>query len=185
MAAVSSPRLQLAANNERLAKQQVKLARSEMLPKIALVASENFNGPITFELPPINKNLNIWYVGVGVRYSLSSLFKSNHKVAQSRFALRQSQEERSVAAERINNEVQAAYTNYQESYVELDTQHKNVQLATENYNVINERYLNQLALVTDMIDASNMKLDAELSEVDARINVAYAYYKLKYIAGEL
>jgi len=36
-----------------------------------------------------------------------------------------------------------------------------------------------------MIDASNMRLDAELAEVDARINIAYAYYKMKYIAGEL
>jgi outer membrane protein TolC len=51
--------------------------------------------------------------------------------------------------------------------------------------VINERYINQLALITDMLDASNMKLDAELSEVDARINIAYAYYKMKYIAGQL
>ena len=36
-----------------------------------------------------------------------------------------------------------------------------------------------------MIDASNIKLDAELSEVDARINIAYAYYKMKYVAGKL
>lgn len=51
--------------------------------------------------------------------------------------------------------------------------------------MVNNRYLNQLALITDMIDATNMKLDAELGEVDARINIAYAYYKMKYIAGQL
>lgn len=60
-----------------------------------------------------------------------------------------------------------------------------MELARQNYDVINNRYLNQLALVTDMVDASNTKLDAELSEVDARINIAYAYYKMKYVAGEL
>ena len=50
---------------------------------------------------------------------------------------------------------------------------------------MNDRYLNQLALVTDMVDASNLKLNAELSEVDARINIAYAYYRMKFIAGEI
>ena len=168
-----------------MAHQQVKLSRSEMLPKVALVAQNNFNGPITFELPPIDKNLNIWYVGVGVQYSLSSLFKSNKKVAQAKARERQAREQRAAAAEQVNNSVQEAYTNYLQSYNELETQQKNVELARQNYDVVNSRYLNQLALVTDMIDASNIKLDAELSEVDARINIAYAYYKMKYVAGEL
>ena len=60
-----------------------------------------------------------------------------------------------------------------------------MQLAQQNYEVVNNRYLNQLALITDMIDASNMKLDAELNDADAYINIAYAYYKMKYIAGQL
>ena len=34
-------------------------------------------------------------------------------------------------------------------------------------------------------DASNLKLNAELNEVDARINIVYAYYRMKYIAGEI
>ena len=179
-AAAGSPQLKMAAVSEQMAHQQVKLSRSEMLPKVALVAQNNFNGPITFELPPIDKNLNIWYVGVGVQYSLSSLFKSNKKVAQAK-----AREQRAAAAEQVNNSVQEAYTNYLQSYNELETQQKNVELARQNYDVVNSRYLNQLALVTDMIDASNIKLDAELSEVDARINIAYAYYKMKYVAGEL
>ena len=51
--------------------------------------------------------------------------------------------------------------------------------------MVNDRYLNQLALITDMIDASNTLLDAHLREVDAKINIAYNYYKMKYVAGEL
>lgn len=50
---------------------------------------------------------------------------------------------------------------------------------------MNARYLSQLALVTDMVDASNLKLNAELQEVDARINIVYAYYRLQYVAGKI
>jgi len=74
---------------------------------------------------------------------------------------------------------------YRQAFVELRTREKSVELATANYGVVNERYLNQLALVTDMVDAANMKLEAELEEVNAKVNIAYAYYKMKYIAGEI
>ena len=184
-AAMSSPTLRMAAVDEQMAGQEEKLAKSELLPKVAVVAQNNFNGPITFELPPVNKNLNIWYVGVGISYPVSSLFKSNKKLRAARVAVRKAQEQKAVAKEMVGNQMQAAWTNYQQSYVELQTQQKSVELARQNFEVVNDRYINQLALVTDMIDASNMRLDAELAEVDARINIAYAYYKMKYIAGEL
>lgn len=184
-AEAASPQLQMVTVNEQITKQQEKLAKSQLLPKVAIVAQNNFNGPITFELPPINRNLNVWYVGIGVQYKLSSIFKSNKKLSQARLQNQAATEQKAVAAEQLNNNVLAAYTNYLQSYVELETQQKSVQLARQNYEVVNDRYLNQLALITDMIDASNMKLDAELSEVDARISIAYAYYKMKYIAGQL
>ncbi len=184
-ATLGSPLLRMAAIDELLSTQQLKVARSAMRPKVALVASESFNGPITFELPPINKNLNVWYVGVGVSYQLSSLFKSNKRVRQARLETSQATERKAVAQEQLDNQMQAAWVAYEQSYEELETQRKSVELARENYQVVNDRYLNQLALVTDMIDASNTRLDAELAEVDARINIAYAYYKMKFIAGEL
>ena len=182
---LNSPLLEQSANAISIAEQQEKLAKSDMLPKVAFVAADNFDGPITFELPPINKNLNVWYVGVGVKYSLSSLFKSNKRIKQAAVETRRAREARAVQVEQLNNNVQAAYVQYQQTYVELETQRKSVELARQNYDVMNARYLSQLALVTDMVDASNLRLNAELKEVDARINIAYAYYKMKFVAGEI
>lgn len=183
--AMNSPLLEQSANAIRIAEQKEKIAKSDMLPKVAFVAADNFDGPITFELPPINKNLNVWYVGVGVKYSISSLFKSNKRVRQSAVETRQAREEHAVQAEQLNNNVQAAYVQYQQTFVELATQQKSVELARQNYDVMNARYLSQLALVTDMVDASNLRLNAELKEVDARINIVYAYYRMKYVAGDI
>lgn len=184
-ASAGSPSLKLAAVGTDMAAANEKLARSEMLPKVQVMAQNNFNGPITFELPPVDKNLNVWFVGIGVQYQLSSLFKSNRKVSQARLATRQARERQTSAAEQLDNQMHAAYTEYDQSYAELSTCRKKVELARQNYDVINDRYLNQLALVTDMLDASNTRLDAELGEADARIGIAYAYYKLKYVAGTL
>ncbi len=180
-----SPLLEQSSTAIRIAEQQEKIAKSDRLPKVAVVAAENFNGPITFELPPIDKNLNIWYVGVGVKYSIGALFKSNKRIRQAAVETRQAREAHAVQGERLNNSIQAAYVNYLQSYVELETQQKSVELARQNYGVVNARYLSQLALVTDMVDASNLRLDAELKEVNARINIIYAYYHIKYVAGEI
>ena len=62
---------------------------------------------------------------------------------------------------------------------------KSVELADQNYNVTSNRYKNDLALLTDMLDASNMKLSADLGLVNARINLIYSYYKMKYITHTL
>ena len=184
-ALTTAPSIQKAEIGQKIASQQLRLAKSEMRPKVAMVAADNFNGPFTYDIPPIDKNFNFWYVGVGVKYPISSLFKQTKKVQQARIHTRQAEQSYTVAAEQLNNQVQQAYTYYLQAFVELETQQKSVQLAQQNYQVVNDRYLSQLALITDMIDASNIKLDAELKEVDARIGIIFAYYKLKYIAGQI
>lgn len=180
---MNSPLLEQTSTAVQMAEQKEKIAKSDLLPKVAFVAADNFNGPVLFELPPVDKNLNVWYVGVGMKYSLSSLFKSNKRIKQSAVESRQAREAHAVQAEQLSNNVQEAYVRYRQSYVELETQEKNVELARQNYDVMNARYLTQMALVTDMVDASNLLLNAELSEVDARINIVFAYYRMKYAAG--
>ena len=184
-ALLSAPLLQQGALDKQVAAQGLRLAKSGMLPHLSLVAADHFTGPFTYDLPPKNLNYNYWFVGVGMSYSLSSLFKQNRKVQQARVAAQRSEDAYAVAAEQMNNAVQGAYTLYRQSLVELDTQQKSVSLARQNYQVVSDRYLAQLALITDMLDASNIRLQAELQEVDARINIVYAYYKMKFIAGIL
>lgn len=184
-ATISSPIIKQSIIGTQLAEQQLRLAKSETRPKVGIFAVDNFNGPFIYDIPPIDKNINVWSIGIGVKYSLSSLYKSNKNIRRSEVLLRQSKENQAVAAEQVDNQVQQAHTLYEQAYVNLETQQKSTLLARQNYQVVNDRYLNQLALVTDMIDASNIKINAELQEVDARINIVYAYYKMKYLAGEI
>ena len=181
----TSPELKIADVNADIAVAQRQIVRSERLPKIAIVAHEDFNGPITFEIPPIDKNLNLWYVGLGIRYEFGSLYKSGHKLKQATIAARQAEQARDVSKENLQNDVQQSFTNYQQAYIELETQEKSLQLANENYNRVHDRYIEQLVLVTDMLDAFNMKLDAELGVADAKAEIEYRLCRLKYAAGVL
>lgn len=181
----ASPEMKVSGIKADMALTRQKLVRSERLPKIAVVAYENFNGPITFEIPPIDKNLNIWYVGLGIRYNFSSLYKSGHKLKQAAIEVRQAEQAKNVTEENLRNEVQKAYADYMQSYVELETSEKSLQLADENYERIHDRYMEQLVLVTDMLDAFNMKLDAELGVSAANAEIQYRLCCLRYAAGIL
>lgn len=185
IAADSSPEMKVSGINADMALTRQKLVRSERLPKIAVVAYENFNGPITFEIPPIDKNLNIWYVGLGIRYNFSSLYKSGHKLKQAEIAVRQAEQAKEVTEENLRNSVQKAYADYMQSYVELETSEKSLQLADENYGRVHDRYMEQLVLVTDMLDAFNMKLEAELDVSAANAGIQYRLCCLRYAAGIL
>lgn len=99
--------------------------------------------------------------------------------------MKQAQQSKAVAEENLQNDVYQAYIDYEQSYVELDTKEKSLQLANENYGRVYDRYIEQLALITDMLDAFNMKLDAELGVADAKAEILYRQCKLKYTAGVL
>ncbi len=169
----------------RLNEQKVKQERSELIPHISIVAADHLDGPITIEVPVLDNNFNYWYVGIGVRYNISSLFKSNKKLKQARLNVRQAQEQHRLVQEQVENAVQEGYVNFLTAFTDLRTQENNVRLADENYRVTDNRYKNEMALLTDMLDASNMKLTADLGLVDARINILYNYYKMKYLTHTL
>lgn len=177
--------LKMARTGVSLSERGEDLVKAERLPHVALFAGYKLDGPITIEVPPIDKNFSYWYVGVGVNYSLSSLFKSNKKLSRSKAATLRAREEYAAAEEQVELAVNADYTRYLEAYEELRTQQKSVELALQNYDVTVNRYRNEMALITDMLDASNAKLEAEQQLVNAQINIIYYYYKLLYISGRL
>ena len=168
-----------------MSEQMVKNTPAASLPSVAVVAENSLSGPYTSDLIPRNANVNVWFVGIGVKYNLSSLWKNKHDIRKARHESTQAHERVQLAREGMENAVQANYTNLLTSSVEVSTQEKQVELADQNYTVVKNRYDNDLALLTDMLDASNMKLSADMALVNARIDMLYYYFKLKYITNTL
>lgn len=162
-----------------------QLARAERRPSVALIAANHFDGPITIEVPVINKNFNYWYVGVGVSFKLSSLYKANRTIRREHIATDHSRRELDDAREKLALAIHSDYIRYEEAFVAADTYRKGVELAQSNYHVIEKRYNNDIALITDMIDAANQLLDAELQLANARITILVRYAKLQATAGIL
>lgn len=184
-ARVNSPAIRLASSGVEIAERGLRLIKSECLPKIGLQAGWTIDGPILVEVPPINRNLSYWYVGVGVSYDVSSLYKMERRLKESTLSLKRSVEELDEARQNIDLGVRAAHIRYMEAYEELKTTIKSIELADRNYLTVSTRYAEGMALITDLLDAANSRLDAGRRLVDARINIIYCYYKLLFNSGKI
>lgn len=184
-AQTNSPSLKISRTAVDLSRKTESLVRSERLPKIGLHAGWSMDGPILVEVPPINRNLSYWYVGIGVSYNLSSLYKSNKSIEKSRLSTQKSIEELDAVSERVQMAIRSDHIRYLEAYEQLKTQNKSVELAERNYNTISTRYAEGMALITDMLDAADSKLQAQQQLVDAKIDLIYSYYKLLFTSGKI
>jgi outer membrane protein len=183
LASKNLPELKMAALNKEIAAKELRIAKADYYPQIALVGANNFNGPILIEVPTINKNFNYWYVGVGLRYNIASLYKTSKKVHIANQKQAAAEYSEALALEHTQVRVHSAYTKFRESMEKLTVYETSLRLADENYRIINNRYLSELVLITEMLDASNTKLNAELQVVNAKLDVIYNYYRLQREIG--
>ena len=180
--------IQKAELSTQQAQEAEQLAGSDLKPTIAAFAATRLDGTIIDALPDmnmVNTNFHYWYAGIGINYNLSSLYKTNRKVKEARFATAQAREAAQLVKEEMEIAVNAAYTKFVESFDIYNTQKKSVTLATENYDVVNKRYLNDLVLITDMLDATTEKLNAELQLENAHATILFNYFKLCHLTNQL
>ncbi|PRY52590.1 outer membrane protein TolC [Arcticibacter pallidicorallinus] len=162
-----------------------KLAQADSKPELFAFAADRLDGPITIEVPPLNKNLNYWYVGLGVKYNIASLYKSKPKLRASRIYRQMALEEKAIVEDKLTTDITTAIIRTEEAQKIYETKLKGVQLATENYTVVKNRYLDDLVLITEMLDAENSKIDAEMETANAQINIRFHHYQLRKLAGTL
>ena len=167
------------------AKEEIKQVQGAYLPKVFFTAQEHLDGPITIEVPAINKNFNYWFVGLGISYDISQIYKNKSTKQRAKNKFYQSLINKDIAKENTSVAIKEDYINYQQYLNEVSVLEKSVELSKKNYNMVYARYNNGLSLVTDMSDATNQRLSAELDLANALVNVLFAKIKLKYTLGEL
>ena len=162
-----------------------KITRSERMPALAAFAGNTLQRPITTSTPALNMYSNAWNVGVSLKYDIGSLYRNSKKVQLNNLEIEQAKARNFETQEMIGIAVNAAYIKYNEALSQNATFEKNKSLASENYRIMESKYNNQLAILLDLIDASNAKLDAELQYTNSEVHIIFAYYKLLKESGNL
>lgn len=177
------PGIQIARYNIRLAENDIRLTKANYLPNVLLHARNTLARPLSSSMEDLYNNN--WNMSLSLSYNLSSLYQNKHKMREVKqvVRLRQNAEEQLMKDIRIN--VRTAYTRHKEALDRVDALKLSVKQAEENYRIVRNRYMNQLSILTDLLDASNVRLDAELQLTVARSRVIYTYYELQRACGNL
>ena len=120
LATENLPELKSAALNKEVAAKELRLAKADYYPTVAMVAANNLNGPILVEVPTINSNFNYWYVGVGIKYNLASLYKTNQKMQLASKKQLIAEYTEDLTLEQTQVALHSAYTKFMESFEKTD-----------------------------------------------------------------
>lgn len=177
------PELKIARENTSLARNDIRIARANYLPTLSLHGANTLARPITRTMQ--DTYANNWNIGLALSYNLSSLYRNRHRVEEARHAvsLRENAEQQVMQAIRVN--VRRACTKHQEALERVQALMLAVRQADENYRIVHNRYLNQLSILTDLLDASRVRLEAQMQLTAARAEVIYTYYQLLQTCGSL
>lgn len=178
-----APDMQLLRKETELAQNQIEIDRASRRPNINLYASNTLARPITRTMTDLYNNN--WNIGLSVSYPLSSLFKNGHKIKESQLQVAVQKKEEELKKQQLQMDIYSAILRHKEALQEEEAWELSVRQAQENYRIMQNRYMNQLAILTDLLDANSVLLNAELQLTSSRTRIIYTYYQLQKACGRL
>ena len=181
----SNPQLKSAQTNIGVADKNIEIIKTDRMPTLSGFGGYSLQRPITTRNPVLDMYSSGWQGGISLSYNIDNLYKTKEKVKLGEMQKNQANDALTLTQQNIDMNVNASYIKYQEAIQQADILNDAKRLADENYKITEAKYLNQLAVQAEMIDAQNQKLQSELDFANAEINVLYQYYNLLKSTGTL
>lgn len=158
----------------------VKAARADYFPSLALTG-----GYIAADIPKLLTVTNAINGGVGVQYSLSSLWKTGATIKKARAQVQQLSASKELLSDNIRLQINTDYQNALLAIKKIEVHGKSLVQAEENYRITKNKYDNSLVTITDLLDADVALLSSKINLLNARADAALAYHKLMEDTGAL
>ncbi|SMP34098.1 TolC family protein [Chryseobacterium profundimaris] len=181
----NNPLLQSAQTNVNVADKNIEIIKTDKMPTISGFGGYSLQKPITTRNPVLDMYSGGWQTGISLSYNIDNLYKTKERVKLGELQKNQANDAVTLTQQNVDMAVNAAYIKYQESIQQAEILNDAKKLAEENYKITEAKYLNQLAVQAEMIDAQNQKLQSELDYANAEINMLYQYYNLLKSTGTL
>lgn len=169
--------------NESLANEA--FVKSVKWPQLSGWFENNLTGPLSSSTPPLDKNINNWGVGIRLSYNIGNLYKYKSKIKSSKSLSKSMAEHSELVYIKNETELFTVKTKLKELLEEFDIRTEQIRLAEDLYNLTYERYSGGTAILTEMLDARNNLLQANIEYLDIQIEAYYQYCIIKKIMGEL
>jgi outer membrane protein TolC len=165
---------------KKAAESTVKAIAAEKLPSIQLTG-----GYIAADIPKVLSVTNAFNLGVGISYNLSSLWKNKAKVQQAEARVKQFVATEAMLNDEIRKEVNKNYFSLVSNRKKIDVTAKALEQAKENYRIVKNKFNNNLATTTELLEADVAELQASMAYTLSRADAFVAYHKLLKATGLL
>ena len=165
-------------------KNKVNIARSEILPSLALTGGYMISNPALlngFE----NKFKGMWNIGVVLQIPICNWGGGIYKVKAARADARISTLHLSETQEKIELQVTQSQFKIEEAQKRLAMAMKNMEKAEENMDYANKGFREGVIAATNVMEAQTAWLAAESEKIDAQIDLLIAQSYLMRATGTL
>ncbi|MCS2889888.1 TolC family protein [Parabacteroides faecis] len=183
------PELHLLEKQIAAGKEQIRMARADMLPTVALTANYMYYGNIKLNgmtdaggtMIPFSQEFRdgIGMAMLSVQIPIFHWGENRKKVRKARYELRNAELDLQKNTRLLNIEVQQAIRNVQDGYGLIRTAEKGLRQADENLRVMRNRHAASMASLTDLLDAQSQWQQAESNLIEAQTQ--YKIYETEYL----
>ena len=179
------PQMRIAKTNIALAKNNLEITKADFLPSLSLQFGNTFQRPLPNTSPVQDLFIDSWGITLNLSYKISSLFDRKHSLSMAKTQINLQELAEEQQKQNIRGIVKSAYLKHKEALMRVKLLETSVEQANENYRIVDTKYFNQLAILTDLLDANTIQLEVELKLTAARTNAVYTYYQLLNVCGKL
>jgi outer membrane protein len=184
MALKNRPEIKTLEINSMQIDQQIKLAKSEYYPEIALTYDYIKEG----DTPGVSGSLfhepSTWQAILGFSWTVWDWGKTRSSVRQNESVKRQLVQTKKILEDGIRLEIKKAILGLQEAEKNIPTAKKAVQQAEENLRVSEERYKTHMTTSTEVLDAQTLLSQARMNYYNALYDHNLAKAMLLRAMGE-
>ncbi|HEY0110656.1 MAG TPA: TolC family protein [Fibrella sp.] len=177
------PEVQANALRLQSAEALLQNTKSSMYPHFGVSAGYNYINPTVRLIPEANSFISAWNVGAGLTYNIGSLYNLKGRMSSAKTAIDQASLQSQQQTDQIRSEVVTAYNNYQLALEQQNVIRTAVVQARENYRLTESRFRNGLVGSTDLLEANNFLLQAQLNVINAMVDAQLAYQRLLRATG--
>lgn len=181
--AMQNEEMRMASQELNISKTELKLVKGNYLPSVNFFGNYGFYYPNYKFFPPNPYLYTLGQVGIEARFDLSALYKNKTKVAKASTKIDMQKMQTEILKDEIQDQLYKEHTQYQEILEKFVVVDKALDLAEENYRIVKLKYLNQLVLITEMVDADNALLQAKYNKIATHLDAVLKHYEMMHTVG--
>ncbi len=162
----------------------ITAAASGWFPSVFLVGDYYYSKPNQRYFPTVDKFNDSWDVGITLQWDIWNWGFTSSQVTEAEQTKIQTQTSYEQLKDAIGVEVYQAYLNYNHTSDKVKVSRQSVEQAQENYRIIQDKYDQQVATSTDLIDAEVSVRQAKTNLTNSLVDYQLAKAQLEKAIGK-